>query len=296
MRYSLTIAYVTSRREPKIEWFLDSFARQLMAGEKANLIVVSACAECPVSYAYTDFFDKVVTTNPKPNIWQGPHRITKQDWWAKSNALNTAIALCQTEYIAFCDDRAVLGNHWMQSIRLAQDSDYAVVGSYEKRAGMKVENGIITDFGELLGEDHRQPQDRLIRTKDFYGGSSAMPLEFALGINGFPELADGLGSEDSLFGLTLYNAGYDLCYDGRMRLIEDRTPSEITDVMKRADKGVSPNDKSHSLLNKFLGAKDSLNDYSLRELRDKILAGEPWPIPVGPTTDWFDGEKIEDMK
>lgn len=283
---SLTIAYVTSRREPRIEWFFDSLARQ--AGpEFMNVIVVSPY-DLPTEFDTSTF----VFTNPKPTIWQGPHRLTREDWWAKSNALNTAIALCKTEWISFVDDRSVLEYRWLDRVKAAMEGGYAVCGYYEKRANMKVENGLIVDEGELLGADTRTPGNYPFDT--LYGGHYALPLEWCLAVNGHSEWCDSLGLEDSLFGTTLRNNGYPMRYDSDLRLIEDRTPGQLDGALRRSDWGVSPNDASHALVDMLKDSRTSLNNYNLRELRESVLAGNPFPSPNHDGIHWYSGEKISD--
>ena len=295
---SLTIVYVTARKEPKFEWFIQSLDRETGRDySNTKVIVVST---------YDEFFsmdETVKWVRPKPTIWQGEHRITKDDWWAKCNALNTGICLCDTEWIAFVDDRCVLAHGWLQCIQDAMMNEYAVCGSYEKRANMQVTNGEITEAGELLGQDIRTQRGFPHRTSDWYGGSGALPLEWCLKINGWPErYCDGLGFEDIQFGILLRNNGFPLMYDSRMRLIEDRTPGESYEgALKRASKpSPDPNDKyqakDYRILQIMGDAKESGNLFNIRELRDKVLRGEPFPPPIPDHYDWFDGSYIGDAE
>ena len=129
----------------------------------------------------------------------------------------------------------------------------------------------------------------------FFGCTSAAPLEWALAINGYEERMDGLSFEDVIFGLMLTNAGYPLRYDPRMKIIEDRTPAELGTPPRRTDKGISPNDKSHAALQQFGSLKRAGHQWDLRAVRAKVLAGEPFPIPTGPTTDWYDGQPLAEF-
>lgn len=303
----LTIAYITSRRNPNITWFSESLVAQ--AKGRLTLLVIDSNLSVRRDSLQQD--DPIVTvfrtlgrsngidvteTIPKPTIWQGPHRITKEDWWSKSNALNTAICLCETEWIAFVDDRSVLMPGWLNCIKEAMRENYAVVGTYAKHANLKVENGVITDMGTVLGVDHRPQTGGPYPTKDWYGGHGALPLEWCLRVNGFSEdLCDGLGSEDSMFGVTLHNSGYPIRYDPRMKIIEDRTPGEIDGALKRADKGISPLDKSHRIVEILRDKTSSQNSFDIRNLRDRVLSGEPFPPPSASHFDWFDNQPISEM-
>ncbi len=303
---SLTIAFVTSRKEPKFQWFLDSLHLQT-GGDYENIKIMRVDSNLDTSYLVCsrvvggDFVDSDAFP-PKPTIWQGKHRITKEDWWAKSNAMNTAIILCQTDFIAFVDDRSVLSPKWLECVFDAMRENYAVVGSYEKRANLKVDNGVISDMGEDLGQDTRPQYGEPVSTRDWYGGSCALPLEWCLQVNGFSEdLCDGLGSEDSMFGVTLRNSNFPMKFDSRMRIIEDRTPSEIGGALKRADKGVDlgTNAKSWAIVKAFHQKTTSQNSFDIRQHRNRVhVNGEDlWSIgPYASHTDWYDGWSIAEME
>jgi hypothetical protein len=292
---SLTIVYVTSRHEPQFQWFFDSLDRETGHDySNTKIIIVSSFLEIPFRESHRFW------TPPKPTIWQGEHRITKEDWWAKCNAMNTGIALCETEWIAFVDDRCLLGKGWLQCVQDSMLHDYAVVGSYEKRANMRVVNGEITDEGEMLGGDVRQQKGYPIPSIDWYGGSCALPLEWCLRVNGYPEdICDGLGFEDVAFGILLRNNNFPTYYDSRMKLIEDRTPTQIDGALKRASKP-SPTSskydaKDYRILQIMRDSFTSGNSYDLRELRERTLKGEPFPPPIPSHYDWFDGSFIGDL-
>ncbi len=210
--------------------------------------------------------------------------------------MNTAIILCETDWIAFVDDRCVLAPEWLQCVKDAMEGNYAVVGSYEKRANMKVENGVITDIGEDLGQDTRTQHGKPVPTRDWYGGSCALPLEWCLQVNGFSEdICDSLGLEDAMFGVTLCNNGLPIKFDSRMRIIEDRTQGEIEGALKRSDKGVSPADKSHAIVTQFMRATNSMNSFDIRYIREQVMAGRGFPMPTASHQDWYDGQNISEM-
>jgi hypothetical protein len=241
--------------------------------------------------------ENIRLTLPKPSVWQGKHRLTKEDWWAKSNAMNTAIILCQTDFIAFVDDRCVLAPTWLNAVKRAMNENYAVCGTYEKRANMKVENGVIVDEGELLGKDDRGNAFRPMHA--WHGGSCALSLEWCLQVNGWPEdMCDGLGSEDSMFGYLLRNNGYPMYYDPEMKIIEDRTPGQIEGALKRADKNshLGQQAKSWAIVRAMKDKKISGNSYDIRNMRDRILLNhEEFPPPSASDRDWFDNQPISEM-
>jgi len=300
MKFPLTIVMITSRQEPKLNWFFDSVSAQCKGGDSINFIVVD-------SLGRSDKENFLRMVKPKPTVWQGEHRLTKEDWWAASNARNTGICLCTTPWIAFLDDRSLLSPTWLQAVRHAMDENYCVLGSYEKVSNLVVENGMAKSYDEFpnkSGKDSRLTYvlDNKVETPFECGGewafgcSLALPLEWCLAVGGYDEMCDGLSMEDCIFGMYLKNSGYCLKFDPRMSIIEDRTAGHLGTPMKREDKGVSPNDKSHALLAMLKDRKTAMHGFDIREVRRKVLAGEPWTAPWGPNVDWYDGEKLEDMK
>jgi len=240
---------------------------------------------------------------PKPTVWQGEHRLTKENWWAVSNARNTALCCATGDYIIWVDDRCVLEPKWLEAAFEAMNGNYAVCGSYEKRIEMKVESGVITHGGTVIGEDCRNSQSKGSKVRApgqwFFGGTLGMPTEWALNINGFEELMDGLSAEDCMAGIHLQNNGYRIMHDPRLKIIEDRTPSELGEAMKRSSKEKHPNDssdKGHEAFRRFGKLKRASHPWNLRDIRQRVLLGEPFPHHGGqPYSDWFDGQLIKDF-
>ncbi len=296
---SITYAFITSRFKPQKRWFWHSLVRQLRADEADAVKVLFIDAQM----ANDDF--PLFTHPPKPSVWSGPTRLTTRDWWSAANARNTALCLCETEWICFVDDRSVLLPGFVRSVREAMAGNYIVCGTYEKRRGMTVEKGVIKHAGIVTGADSRgQYCEQHYRGMNppfkapgewTYGCAIALPLEWALSVGGLDESCDGLSGEDYVFGLMLANHGYPIMFDPRMKLVEDRTPGETDPVSIRRDKGVSPSDKSHKLLELLRGRKTALHAFDLRAERAKILAGGEWSPPWGPTFDFFDNQPISEM-
>lgn len=285
----LTIVYITGRREPHVDWMAGGLAHQIQGGDELHLVVVDTFNRPPVVLGVPPrLFRSVIVTRPKPNIWQGPHRVTSVDWWANSNARNTGIVLCKTDYVAFLDDRCRLGPHWLNVVRSGEQArDSVIVGAYEK-----LENGKITT-------DHRLKQCPEGRQDCgggwLYGCTLALPLEWCLEANGFEEGCDGLSGEDYIFGFMLENNGHRIDFQPRMFVQLERS-SAHGNTYVRADKGVSPNDKSHAALARFKFRKRTEFTPDLRMLRARLARGEPFPVPdpLVLYRDWYDGTLIRD--
>ena len=299
----ITVAMITSREKPCIEWFLDSLKNTGL--QPAQIIIVDLFNQDRPRFMKVKWPELVgiVQVDPKPTVWQGKHRLTKENWWAASNARNTAICLCKTEWLAVLDDRCVIMPGYAEAVRDAMKGNYVMCGSYQKRIEMQVENGLIKHGGTIIGEDHRfqlHPSGVYDCPGDWtFGCNTAFPIKWALEINGWEELMDGLSFEDCFFGRMMQNCGHPIKFDARARIIEDRTPSELGQPMHRTSKEKHPNDttdKGHAAVRKFSPLKRTLHPWNLAEIREKVLAGGDWPDVSGyPSTDWFDGEPIKDF-
>jgi hypothetical protein len=316
MKHSLTVVLTTARANPRLRWFHDSLelervrvlpARKGLDWPLVRGFVVDSDYSRPVSQWSSPYIGDTHFT-PKPCIWSGYSRITQQDWWSKSNSLNTAIIGCETEWIAFLDDRSVILPGWLDGVAEAMEGGYAVCGGYEKRTGMRVREGVIEHGGIITATDVRIQHmesnglaNPLPHSGEWcFGCNLALPLEWCLEVNGFDETCDGISGEDTMFGLMLHNNGFPIRFDKRMMMIEDRTPDEIGPVMRRQDKGVSPNDKSHALLARLKGLKRALNEpcgWDLRKVRADVRRNKPFPEPPQVEyRDWYDGQLIKEFR
>src|SRR5512138_129803 len=112
---NLTIGLITSRTRPMLKWFFDSLRPQIKPEDNIRVIVVDLFADDPkrrTAVANSAGSIPFTHVEPKPNYYQGKHRLTKDQWWAASSARNTVFALCRTDWVACCDDRCVLLPNW----------------------------------------------------------------------------------------------------------------------------------------------------------------------------------------
>lgn len=308
MKYPLTICYLTSRKNCCFKWFIDSLKLQTLEVCKSIKIVVvdfhADMGRAEEKSWLNECGDNWVWTAPKPSVWQGEHRLTKENWFAASNARNCGLCLASDGWIAYVDDLSVLQPGWLKSIEEAMDGNYIVLGAYEKVRNMFVEKGTVVSCTHFPGgQDSRYSRAALGRATNvdggwLYGCSLAGPVEAFLTVNGWPEMADGLGSEDYGMGICLENAGFTLKYDPRMMTLESEELHFTEPPMKRSDYGVSPNDKSHAALNMFKQSKRFENYFGeggIRELRNKIITGEPFPVMGIPEHDWFTGKALSEL-
>lgn len=320
----LTVAYLTMRKEPRIEWFLDSLHRECGGNyEGIKVVVVYSSDFPPIIHFGVKFMEKVAEqsngtvlfTRVKPSVWQGPHRLTKDEWFDASNARSTALCYAPDGWIAYVDDLSVLMPGWLNAVKMAMIGNYIALGAYKKVKKLCVENGEVKSFEEFpggidsrwsYGSDH----EAVFATGGMmYGCSVAMPVEALLTINGWPEdLCGGLGSEDYCCGLALENAGYRFKYDRRMLTLESEEDHHTGPVFRKEDwhfengiavpGGNGGSDKSHAALNIAKQSKyfpNSFGEGGIRALRDRILAGESFPVPSSPDRDWFTGKLLSEL-
>lgn len=292
---NLTIAYTTARKNPKWEWFFDSLALQVNSDDHIEVIVCDLLRNERVITEDYPFLIRHI--EPKPTIWQGKHRIVRDQWWAKSNSLNTCICSASYPWFASVDDRSVILPGWLNSIRDAIRGDYAVAGTYQKRTGMEVEKGIVKSPGICVGADSRMVNAGREPMQTFgdywFGCNNAAKLECFLEIGGYPEdVCDSLGYEDVIMGHLLIRNGFVTKFDSRMKILEDRTQIDEESLVKRSDFGQSPNDKSHAVETRTGGHKTSLNSFDIRAVRNSVQNGLGFPLPSASHVDWFDSADI----
>lgn len=298
----LTIVYQTFRRDCKIQWFLDSLRREVQGDWSGiRVVVVDYYKESrEVWYCKCDDFVHVA---PKPCVWQGPHRLTREDYFAASNARNTGLCYAPDGWIAYADDLSILMPGWLTRVREAMEGNYIALGAYKKVKEMVVEHGELKSCVEVeSGIDSRWEHgsdDKAVTAAGswMFGCSVAMPVEALLAVNGWPEdLCDGMGSEDYCTGIAMENNGYSFRYDRRMLTLESEEHHHIEKPLKRSDYGKSPHDKSHKALQIAMEAKSFTQSFgSIRELRQSILNGGSFPIPTEPSTEWFTGTPLKDL-
>jgi len=285
-----------------VEWFLDSLRREILdfgKGLQIRTVMVDFYADERQGQFGFDFH-----VPPKPNVWQGPHRLTTQDYFAASNARNTALCLALEGWLLVVDDLSVLMPGYFKAVREAMEGGYIACGAYIKGNNLKVFDGRVISYEpNPVHVDVRWPQGRddgpvSVPGGYMYGCSSCTPVEALLQINGWDEYLDIMGLEDCTCGIMLQGAGWSLKYDRRMLAIESYELHFKGKQFIRLGKH-DPIDQHVELMKEvYSGKRTKAVCYypeGLREVRRQVLDGKPFPVLTQPTHDWRDGQPLCEM-
>lgn len=284
----ITIGYITAREEPCLDWLVSGLNAQADKRDEIELIVVDALGRAAADIGFQPIaaIKKFVHVMPKPTVWQGPHRVTAHDFFANANARNTVLTLASSDFVCFVDDRCRIDKRWLDQVRRGEKKRDAVIcGPCDKHE----DRGILMDHRRQL-----EPKGKKGCTGGWcYGANHALPLEWALEVNGFEEGCDPVGLEDCAFGHMLENCGHRIDFVVDMSIQQDRRGFSHPFAFPRHDKGTSPNDKSHALQERFFGRKSTEFTPDLRLLREQIAQGQPFPLPDPGYRDWYDGQIVK---
>ena len=235
----LTIAYFTCRNDPKIEWFFRTLNRELNCKwDNIFIIIIDYHYQYNPEERYAQFKKhyEMYTTNvkhvsPKPCPIQGKYKVTKENYFAASNARNTAFINCETPYIVCIDDLSIIKEGWLEVVRWGQNNNYVIYGSYAKVKNIECsENGSYSFDKSSICKGLDSRYNNLTITNDFatqvvgswlFGCSFAMPLEIAYDVDGFDEACDGQSAEDYDFGIRVGRVSKDIYYSKNMFTYED---------------------------------------------------------------------------
>lgn len=254
---SYTIGYFTTRREPHFEWFMEALASQSPDLDKTQLVLVDywlapGRPHYPLAHrkaimaAIVNQRCEFLHLAPKPTPWQGECRQTREDWFAASNARNTALIVAKGKTFVAVDDLSVPKPGWWDQVRHSAVHGYLAMGAYRKMREMVVENGrVISHRDDGKGHDSRwgTGHDGGISPapgSNLYGCAFALPLKTAIEVDGFCEGCDAQGAEDYDFGMRVERTGCK-CFYNRNFLTYESTEGHEDEPSFRREKVRIPN-------------------------------------------------------
>jgi hypothetical protein len=232
-----SIAYFTSRRDPHFEWFMDALASQSTDLTETQVILVDFWlapghphvkpeGRMERMAAIVDGRCSFLHIPPKPTAWQGAHRQTSRDWFAASNARNTALIVADGHTFVGVDDLSVPLPGWFDQIRHSAAHGYLAMGAYKKVRNLRVHKGNVVSYhDDGNGNDSRWgtgSDGGIVPAPGahLYGCNFSMPLEAALKVDGFDPCSDRLGAEDYDLGMRIERSGIRCFYNRNMATLE----------------------------------------------------------------------------
>ena len=321
----VSVVVNTHRRDPAFAWFADSLAAQTDPGDELEVIFVDGL----VDEQRRDELARIVDGRfafrhvaPKPNPWNGPHRVTRgAQHSAMSSARNTGIVYASNAYVVFVDDACVLTENWWRTVQQAARDGLVVAGAYRKDWGMIVRDGVLIESRpDASGIDCRwergdDDQSVPIGGGELFGAGTGAPRELLVELNGFDELCDPVGGEDYHLGLRIEWSGVAIHYCRAMLVVESeelhRQPPVVTRHGKSTDSATymrrlrefgvrersttGPCDISHLILDVLYGTQSLTtlgNHYSLATMTEADLQDT---IERFPRRHWFDQQPLAEF-
>lgn len=324
----ISIIYLSNRKECKFEWFAASFRNQFSetSGEQFEIIFVDFYKE-ERSVGYETLIPTFIPFKhvlPLPSLVQGKHKITSKNYFSASCARNAGIVHATGDYIMYVDDLSILAPTWLSGVIESAKTRCVLEGAYRKDKNMLIENGLLIS-SEVEGEDSRWKMCGDGRNKGYaswlFGCSVGMPLDTALQVNGWDNICDCMGYEDCLMGLQLQKLTNDFVYDKNVLTIESSehhflegnyfirqdpqtTKENYFEILSRYGvysstyHNLKEYNQSHAVmdLTKQLPVGAVGNKFSLRELRDKVIAGAELTIDDMKYDEihWFTGKHLSE--
>jgi glycosyltransferase involved in cell wall biosynthesis len=258
----ISFIYTTCRKNPKLEWFIDSLYNQAVEEKYdiSNIEIVIVDFELQYDETRKDLVKKIINdrfkfvhVEPMPSPWQGKYRLTGRDCFSASLARNTGVCYVSNSYVFFIDDLSVLEPGSFKHMIEYANKNIVVAFAYKKVWDLEVESGIIAHKRETPGgTDSRWNQGEDFRR---IGGSqlfgySASPLSVLLSVNCYDEICNSIGGEDYHYGMRLEKLNIPIFYSKKVVFNESENLADQGNVFLRRDP-LLENDHYSALLKKY---------------------------------------------
>jgi len=325
----LSFVYVTCRKEPKFEWFVDSLYNECLINNynTNNIEIILVDFDLQYDKNRKEKFSiivnqkfKLVHVCPKPSAVQGLYKVTKNNYFSASNARNTGVCYANYDYIVFVDDTSVMQVGSLKHIIEYSKQKIVVAFSYKKVVQLEIKQGnILSSVDKSIDCRWDQGSDfRQIDGGQFYG-YSASPLEIVLNVNGYDEICDTIGMEDVQYGLRLNKLNVKIYYTKNVLFLESEDFANQENKFLRIDTILNQNkynellklynvpkrrnvngktDVSNFILDLLERPKSWTegNNYNLKELRTHIQLGNTFIIDTfDKNTTTLHGIKLCDL-
>lgn len=346
---SITIGIFTSRKDPCFQWFCNALCKQASPEELANLevILVDRLLWFPSLFRgakeHTEWIDLTdpkyhdpsrlqygrdcvkdrfafLHIPPKPNVYQGPWRLTSKDWFCAANARNTAFIFATHKYFVGIDDLAVPLNGWWDAVKHAAQGGYCVAGAYKKVLNLEVEDGDVKSYTEFpSGVDsrwHRGTDTGIVpwSGREVWGCSFGLPLELAFAVDGVAFECNAMGAEDYDFGLRVERAGGEWFFNRNMTTFESEERHHVDPSLPRESREVTnaamlPRNyegsrmSDHVLLNRLMRETnrtkpllpDNILVPTLLKQRERLEHDGMINVPREPEQSWIDLKPLKEL-
>lgn len=326
MNKKLSIIYITCRRQPMFQWFVETLLSQYENNIVTDQIIF---IDSFIDYQedrkeklkqIIDGRFEYIHISPKPSIWRGKHRKTKTNFFDASATRNTGLIVSENEHIVFIDDLSALTNEWINFHRKAAEDKIILCGAYDKVSNIIVKNNKIESYSrkDCDGRALHQPTQEKIKAGGgwVFGQNVSFPFEFLEKINGYDEFFARRGAEDCNLGVRLELAGYKdlIYYDKNCLIIEDELmhftgENEVDEYYpKRVWKSdIEKNNKVNALMSKLMNDIEYKNlyidknfktiDTNFNLIKERLLYSQNNSFKSVTDINYidFDGEPIEEI-